>query len=101
MTFYNLSFASDINIEDSSSESRSCELTSPNVRFFISASVSIIVKTLIAKLRSQNHAVLGVFLLPDQIVTFYRQAETLRFKVPTFGASIHDNQDLIKQAGYG
>lgn len=58
-------------------------------------------KTLIAKLRSQNHAVLGVFLLPDQIVTFYRQAETLRFKVPTFGASIHDNQELIKQAGSG
>jgi len=58
-------------------------------------------KTVITKMRSKSHGAVGVFLLGDQIVTYYRQAFTLKFSTPTFGASIHDSQELLARAGPG
>lgn len=58
-------------------------------------------KTVIAKLKSKNYEAIGVFLLNDQVVTYYRQAIALKFGVPTFGAGIHDSQELISRAGKG
>ncbi len=58
-------------------------------------------RTIIARSKSKRHDAIGVFLLSDQILTYYRQATALRFAVPTFGASIHDSQELINRAGPG
>jgi hypothetical protein len=56
---------------------------------------------MIAKIRGQRHDAIGIFLLNDQVISYYRQALTLRFTLPTFGASIHDSQELIDRAGPG
>jgi ABC-type branched-subunit amino acid transport system substrate-binding protein len=58
-------------------------------------------KTVIARIRSKSYGAIGVFLLNDQVVTYYRQAFALKFGTPTFGASIHDSQELITRAGPG
>jgi ABC-type branched-subunit amino acid transport system substrate-binding protein len=58
-------------------------------------------KTVIAKIRSKSYEAIGVFLLNDQVVTYYRQAFALKFSTPTFGASIQDSQQLITRAGPG
>lgn len=56
-------------------------------------------RTTITKIRKRRYDALGVFLLNDQVVTFYRQAATLQYTPQTFGAAIHDNQQLITRAG--
>ncbi len=58
-------------------------------------------KSLIAKTRSQRHDAIGIFLLNEQVISYYRQAWALQFRAPTFGASIHDSQELIDRAGPG
>lgn len=58
-------------------------------------------KSVIAKLKSRRYDAVGVFLLPDQIITYYRQAFALGYATRTFGAAIHDSQDLITRAGPG
>lgn len=58
-------------------------------------------KTVITKIRPKNYDAVGVFLLNDQVITYYHQAVALKFQVPTFGASIHDSQELISRAGPG
>jgi branched-chain amino acid transport system substrate-binding protein len=58
-------------------------------------------KTIIAKLKARNSDALGIFLLNDQVVAYYRQSRDLRFSKPTFGAAIHDSQDLVNSAGPG
>lgn len=58
-------------------------------------------KSTITKLRSRGYDSIGVFLLNDQVVTYYRQAHTLQFDVQSFGAAIHDSQQLITRAGKG
>jgi ABC-type branched-subunit amino acid transport system substrate-binding protein len=56
-------------------------------------------RTTITKIRKRGYDALGVFLLNDQVVTFYHQAATLQYTPQTFGAAIHDNQQLITRAG--
>jgi len=58
-------------------------------------------KTIITRSKSKHFDAIGIFLLGDQIVTYYRQAAALRAAVPTFGAAIHDSQELINRAGRG
>jgi ABC-type branched-subunit amino acid transport system substrate-binding protein len=58
-------------------------------------------KSTITKLRSKGYDSIGVFLLNDQVVTYYKQANALKFAVQTFGASIHDSQELMTRAGQG
>lgn len=57
--------------------------------------------TIITKLKQRAYDAVGVFLLNDQVITFYKEANSLNLKMPTFGAGIHDSQDLITQAGKG
>ena len=56
-------------------------------------------RTEILKVRARGYDAVGVFLLNDQVVSYYRQAKALKFLVPTFGAGIHDSQVLISSAG--
>ncbi len=58
-------------------------------------------KTTIAKVKSKKYDAVGVFLLNDQVITYYRQAYALKDSTPTFGASIHDSQALLSRAGPG
>jgi branched-chain amino acid transport system substrate-binding protein len=58
-------------------------------------------KTVIAKLKARHYDAVGVFLLNDQIITYYRQAFTLKYTAQSFGAGIHDSQDLMSRAGPG
>jgi branched-chain amino acid transport system substrate-binding protein len=58
-------------------------------------------KSVVTKLKSRRYDSLGVFLLPDQIPTYYRQAFALGYTTRTFGAAIHDSQDLITRSGPG
>jgi ABC-type branched-subunit amino acid transport system substrate-binding protein len=58
-------------------------------------------KTTISKVRSKNYDAIGVFLLNDQVVTYYHQSRALKDLTPTFGASIHDSQALLSRAGPG
>ncbi len=58
-------------------------------------------KSTITKLRAKGYDAIGVFLLSDQVVTYYRQAHALHFAVQTFGASMHDSQELMTRAGQG
>jgi ABC-type branched-subunit amino acid transport system substrate-binding protein len=58
-------------------------------------------KTVLAKLKSRQYDAIGVFLLNDQVITYYRQALALKYSVQSFGASIHDSQVLMTQAGPG
>jgi branched-chain amino acid transport system substrate-binding protein len=56
-------------------------------------------KTTIARSKAKHYDAMGIFLLSDQVVTYYRQAAALRAAAPTFGAAIHDSQELINRAG--
>lgn len=58
-------------------------------------------RTIITKSKSKRYDAIGVFLLNDQIVTYYRQAAALRTAEATFGAAVHDSQELINRAGPG
>jgi ABC-type branched-subunit amino acid transport system substrate-binding protein len=58
-------------------------------------------KSLIAKARLSSYDALGIFLLNDQIVTWYKQALALKYVVPTFGAGIHDSLALLRKCGAG
>jgi len=44
----------------------------------------------------QGAQILGAFLLPAQFIAFYRQAEQLHLKIPTFSADIIDSETLVK-----
>jgi ABC-type branched-subunit amino acid transport system substrate-binding protein len=58
-------------------------------------------KSVIAKNKRRALDALGIFLLNDQVITYYRQARELRSSIPTFGAAIHDSQELVTNAGPG
>jgi ABC-type branched-subunit amino acid transport system substrate-binding protein len=49
----------------------------------------------ISSARRAKFDAVGVFLLPDQIISFYRQAGELNYKTATFGSDIPDSQKLI------
>jgi len=58
-------------------------------------------KSTIAKIRAKKYDAVGIFLLNDQIISYYRQAWALKDLTPTFGAGIHDSQALLSDAGPG
>jgi len=55
--------------------------------------------TIIAKLKLAEYDALGLFLVPGQISSFYRQASALRFQAPFFGTDFFDSEDEASKSG--
>jgi branched-chain amino acid transport system substrate-binding protein len=55
-------------------------------------------KTVIAKLGQQNFDSVGVFLLPAQVISFYRQLSESKIKLKTFGTTPFESKDVIEQS---
>jgi len=47
--------------------------------------------------RIKEEAPIGAFLLPDQLITFYKQMDQLRMKNQTFNSDILDSSTIIKE----
>ena len=45
---------------------------------------------------SRENENLGVFLLPSQLITFYRQLDQAQLSIPTFNADILDSETIVK-----
>jgi len=56
-------------------------------------------KTSILKLKKGSFDVIGVYLLPGQVSTFFRQAQTLGLKTLFFGADVFESRSEIENAG--
>jgi branched-chain amino acid transport system substrate-binding protein len=55
-------------------------------------------KTIIAKLGHQKFDAIGVFLLPAQVISFYRQLAESKVKLKTFGTTPFESKEVIKQS---
>lgn len=53
-------------------------------------------RTVIAKLRTEQFDILGVYLIPPQVVEFYRQAQTMQFKPLSFGSTPFESKKVIE-----
>jgi branched-chain amino acid transport system substrate-binding protein len=56
-------------------------------------------KTSIAKVKGQQYDSIGVFLAGGQISQFYKQADAIGLKTPTFGTDFFESQNDIDAAG--
>lgn len=54
------------------------------------------VRAFLPELRKQNEDAVGVFLLPAQIISFYKRASEMKFKLQTFSADIIGSESIIK-----
>ena len=55
-------------------------------------------KPLILRVAKQKPDVIGAFLLPPQLISFYQQAEQLNISIPAFNADILGSDSIIKAA---
>ena len=56
-------------------------------------------RSTIAKLQEKKFEALGVYLLPGQIETFYRQLSELGMKTPSFGTDFFESEQQVAAAG--
>ncbi len=54
-------------------------------------------KSYIANLKRDNNDAVGLFLLPAQLVNFYRQLKIVKLNVQTFNADLLDSSTIIKE----
>ncbi len=54
-------------------------------------------KPLLWKKKSHQDEAIGVFLLPAQLLSFYRQADQMKLKVQTFNADLLDSETLVSE----
>lgn len=52
----------------------------------------------IQRIQNANLDVIGIFLWPGQISTFYRQAKIQKLNIPTFGADVFESKDETEKA---
>lgn len=55
-------------------------------------------KVAITRLKRDEFDIIGVYLFPGQVSNFYKQANALRLKAPTFGTDIFDSKSEIKNS---
>ena len=56
-------------------------------------------RTVLQKAARSGAEIIGAFVSVGQIGTFYRQADAMRIKTPTFGTNWYESQHEIQQAG--
>ncbi len=54
-------------------------------------------KPILWKKKSQGEVAIGAFLLPAQLVSFYRQAHLMKLDVQTFNADLLDSETLVNE----
>lgn len=58
-------------------------------------------RTIVTRLLHENYDAIGIYLFPGQVSSFYRQAQGLGFKLPTFGTDIFESRSEIAKAQGG
>lgn len=56
-------------------------------------------KTVVAKLRHRKPDILGIFLLPGQVASFYRELNLQNVEINTFGSDVFESSTEISAAG--
>lgn len=70
-------------------ESITVNSVSPDIKDF---------RSIIAKMKTSKPDVLGVFMLPGQVSSFYRQMKELDLQISTFGTDIFDSKNEVRDS---
>jgi len=55
-------------------------------------------RTVITSLKHENYDIIGVYLVPPQVIEFYQQAAELKLDIKTFGATPFESKTVIERS---